>query len=76
MNFGTIVAAMWIVSPVRGCTPWRAPRSATRNLPKPEKVDVAAARQRLLMRLEHGVDGLPASFLPRLRPSRDLVDEL
>ena len=38
VNFGTTVAAMFIVSPVRGCTPWRAARSATLNLPKPASI--------------------------------------
>ena len=36
-NFGTLLAAIWIRSPVCGLTPWRAPRSATENLPKPVK---------------------------------------
>src|SRR5690606_32564291 len=35
---GTRVAAIWMRSPVRGLTPWRAPRSATWNFPKPEKL--------------------------------------
>src|SRR5688500_1926559 len=35
LNFGTRLAAIWIFSPVCGLTPWRAPRSATENLPKP-----------------------------------------
>ena len=32
---GTLLAAICIVSPVRGLRPSRAPRSATWNLPKP-----------------------------------------
>jgi hypothetical protein len=38
LNFGTLLAAIWIFSPVCGFTPWRAPRSATENLPKPVKL--------------------------------------
>ena len=38
LNFGTLLAAIWILSPVCGLTPWRAPRSATENLPKPVKL--------------------------------------
>src|SRR6476646_4899922 len=34
-NFGALLAAIWMRSPVCGFTPWRAPRSATENLPKP-----------------------------------------
>ena len=26
LNFGTLLAAIWILSPVCGLTPWRAPR--------------------------------------------------
>src|SRR4051794_26560328 len=35
LNFGALLAAIWMRSPVCGFTPWRAPRSATENLPKP-----------------------------------------
>src|SRR5213594_2917287 len=38
LNFGTVVAAMWTRSPVRGFTPWRAARSAAENLPNPVKL--------------------------------------
>src|SRR5207302_7689522 len=35
---GTREAAMWMRSPVRGLTPWRAARSETPNLPNPVTV--------------------------------------
>ncbi len=37
-NFGTLPPAIVMRSPVRGLTPCRGPRSATLNLPKPEKL--------------------------------------
>src|SRR4051794_39761231 len=38
LNFGALLAAIWMRSPVCGFTPCRAPRSATENLPKPVKL--------------------------------------
>src|SRR6478609_7516047 len=37
-NLGTRPPAIVIRSPVRGLTPWRGPRTATLNLPKPVKL--------------------------------------
>jgi len=41
VNFGTVVAAMWTFSPVRGLTPMRAARAEVENLPKPVNVIVS-----------------------------------
>src|ERR1043165_6775970 len=38
LNFGTVVAAIWTRSPVRGFTPCRAALAAAENLPKPVKL--------------------------------------
>ena len=76
MKRGTLEAAIWIVSPVRGCTPSRAPRSATWNLPKPEKVTSLPRSSVSSMTSRTASTASPASFLPRLRPAGDVVDEL
>ena len=50
--------AIWIGSPVRGCTPSRSSRWATWNLPNPENVTSLPRFSVVLDRAEHGVDGL------------------
>ena len=59
---GTLPPGIVIRSPVRGLTPWRGPRSATWNLPKPVKLDLVAGAQRIGDRVEHGVDRVARSF--------------
>ena len=73
---GTLLAAIWIFSPVCGFTPWRALRSATENFPKPVKLTSPPRGQNLLKRVENGVDGLAGLALPEPALVRDPVDEL
>src|SRR6185369_5256547 len=63
---GTRLAAMVIVSPVRGLRPSRAPRLATWNLPKPVKLTSSPALSESSIELMTASTALPASFL--LRP--------
>ena len=71
---GTLLAAMVIVSPVRGLRPSRAPRSATWNLPKPVKLTSSPDLERVLDRADDGVDRgagvLLAQAARRPRPCR------
>ena len=64
LNFGDFDAAIWIFSPVRGCTPMRSPRCGDVELAEAGERHVAAALERVLDRAQHGVDGVrrPASW--------------
>ena len=76
LNFGTLLAAIWIFSPVCGFTPWRAPRSATENFPKPVKLTSPPRFRTSSMTFEHGVDGLVRLALRRPDSVGHLIDEL
>ena len=60
---GTLLAAIVIVSPVRGLRPSRAPRSATWNLPKPVKLTSSPDLSAVSIVLMTASTALPASFL-------------
>src|SRR3954465_15535158 len=60
---GTLLAAIVIVSPVRGLRPSRAPRSATWNLPKPVKLTSSPAPRAVSTDLITASTAEPASFL-------------
>src|SRR2546423_397964 len=62
---GTRLAAIWIRSPVWGFTPWRAPRSATLNLPKPVKLTSPPRDRVSWITVSTASTASPASFLPR-----------
>jgi hypothetical protein len=64
LNRGTLLAAIWIRSPVCGLTPWRAPRSATVNLPKPVKLTSPPRLSVSSMTWSTASTALPASLLP------------
>ena len=54
---GTLLAAICIVSPVRGLRPSRAPRWATWNLPKPVNETSSPERSASSIDFDHRVDG-------------------
>ena len=60
---GTRLAAIVIVSPVRGLRPSRAPRSATWNLPKPVKLTSSPPLSDVLDRADDRVDGVVGVLL-------------
>jgi hypothetical protein len=60
---GTLLAGMKIRSPVRGFTPWRGPRSATANLPKPVKLTSPPPLRTEEMASRTASTATPASFL-------------
>src|SRR4051795_7318364 len=62
---GTFEALISIGSPVRGCTPWRALRSATWNLPNPENVMSLPRWSASWMTSRTASTALPASLFPR-----------
>ena len=66
---GTRLAAICIVSPVRGLRPSRAPRSATWNLPKPVKLTSPPDFSSSSIELITASTAAPASYL--LRPLFD-----
>jgi hypothetical protein len=76
-NLGTRPPAIVIRSPVRGFTPWRGPRSATLNLPKPVKLTLSPrASAEEIVSMTVLMFSLAAFLLP-IRPSaREQVDEL
>src|ERR1700742_2859129 len=62
---GTLPPGIVIRSPVRGLTPWRGPRSATWNLPKPVKLTSSpAARAPVIASRTASRASLAALLLP------------
>src|SRR6185437_408023 len=62
---GTLPPGIVIRSPVRGFTPWRGPRSATWNLPKPVKLTSSpAARAPVIASRTASTASLAAFLLP------------
>ena len=60
---GTLPPGIVIRSPVRGLTPWRGPRSATWNLPKPVKLTSPPPLSASVIVVEHGVDRVAGRLL-------------
>ena len=74
-NFGTRPPAIVIRSPVRGLTPWRGPRSATLNLPKPVKLISPPPVSVFGDPVEDGFDGVAGGLLA-VEVAGDAFDEL
>ncbi len=64
---GTFPPGMKIRSPVRGFTPWRGPRSATANLPKPVKFTSPPSLRTSVIASRTASTAAPASFLFPIR---------
>ena len=65
VNRGTRLAAMVMLSPVRGLRPSRAPRSATWNFPKPVKLTSSPSLSDVSIVLMTALTAPSASFLDR-----------
>ena len=76
LNFGTLLAGIWIFSPVWGFTPWRAPRSLTENFPKPVKLTSPPRLRVSSTTSEERVDGLAGVALGEAGLGGHLIDEL
>src|ERR1700742_3127633 len=66
---GTLPPGIVILSPVRGLTPWRGPRSATWNLPKPVKLTSPPPLSVSVIASSTASTASPAAFLLPTRSS-------